>query len=130
MRPQVTGPPGDVPPIFGRTAFNRAAKAIGMPGLHSHGLRAAAPARGERPMDDEPVFFRAVIRSTSVPGNLPMKVLAAGAESMVTRIPASPEWQTQLREDFRRNRPRDMRRGVAYVSALAASPRRPRRTAV
>ena len=31
---------------------------------------------------------------------------------MVKRIPASAERQTQLREDFRKNRPRDMRLGL------------------
>ena len=68
---------------------------------------------------DEPALFRAMIRSTSVLGNLPMRVLAAGAASMVKRIPASPERQTQLREDFRRNRPRDMRLGLrAYLRWL------------
>jgi pimeloyl-ACP methyl ester carboxylesterase len=71
---------------------------------------------------DEPAFFRAIIRSTSVLGNLPMKVLAAGAGSMVKRIPASPERQAQLREDFRRNRPRDMRLGLrAYLRWLQRS---------
>jgi pimeloyl-ACP methyl ester carboxylesterase len=68
---------------------------------------------------DEPVFFRALIRSTSVLGNLPMKVLAAGAGSMVEHIPVSAERQTQLREDFRRNRPRDMRLALhAYLRWL------------
>ena len=68
---------------------------------------------------DEPALFRAMIRSTSVLGNLPMRVLAAGAASMVKRIPASAERQTQLREDFRRNRPRDMRLGLrAYLRWL------------
>ena len=68
---------------------------------------------------DEPAFFRALIRSTSVLGNLPMKVLAAGAGSMVKRIPVSAERQTQLREDFRRNRPRDMRLALhAYLRWL------------
>ena len=68
---------------------------------------------------DEPAFFRAIIRSTSVLGNIPMKVLAAGAASMVKRIPASPERQTQLREDFHRNRPRDMRLALqAYLRWL------------
>jgi pimeloyl-ACP methyl ester carboxylesterase len=68
---------------------------------------------------DEPAFFRAIVRSTSVLGDLPMRVLAAGAGSMVKRIPASPERQTQLREDFRRNRPRDMRLGLqAYLRWL------------
>ena len=38
---------------------------------------------------------------------------------MVKRIPASPERQTQLREDFRSNRPRDMRLGLhAYLRWL------------
>jgi pimeloyl-ACP methyl ester carboxylesterase len=68
---------------------------------------------------DEPALFRAMIRSTSVLGNLPMRVLAAGAASMVKRIPASAERQTQLRGDFRRNRPRDMRLGLhAYLRWL------------
>jgi pimeloyl-ACP methyl ester carboxylesterase len=68
---------------------------------------------------DEPAFFRAIIRSTSVLGNLPMRVLAAGAASMVKRIPASAERQTQLRGDFRKNRPRDMRLGLhAYLRWL------------
>src|SRR5215212_4714593 len=68
---------------------------------------------------DEPAFFRAIVRSTSVLGNLPMQVLAAGAGSMVKRISTSPERQTQLREDFRRNRPRDMRLGLrAYLRWL------------
>src|SRR5215218_6979241 len=68
---------------------------------------------------DEPASFRAMIRSTSVLGNLPMRVLAAGAGSMVKRIPASPDRQSQLRGDFRRNRPRDMRLGLrAYLRWL------------
>ena len=68
---------------------------------------------------DEPAFFRAMIRSTRVLGNLPMRVLAAGAGSMVKRIPASPERKSQLREDFRRNRPRDMRLALhAYLRWL------------
>jgi pimeloyl-ACP methyl ester carboxylesterase len=68
---------------------------------------------------DEPAFFRAMIRATSVLGNLPMRVLAAGAASMVKRIPASPARQSQLREDFRKNRPRDMRLGLhAYLRWL------------
>jgi pimeloyl-ACP methyl ester carboxylesterase len=68
---------------------------------------------------DEPAFFRAMIRSTSVLGSLPMRVLAAGAGSMVKRIPASAERRAELREDFRRNRPRDMRLGLhAYLRWL------------
>jgi pimeloyl-ACP methyl ester carboxylesterase len=68
---------------------------------------------------DEPAFFRGLIRSTVVLGNLPMRVLAAGAASMVKRIPASSERQSELREDFRRNRPRDMRLALhAYLRWL------------
>jgi pimeloyl-ACP methyl ester carboxylesterase len=68
---------------------------------------------------DEPAFFRAMIRSTSILGSLPMRLLAAGAGSMVKRIPASPDRQSQLREDFRRNRPRDMRLALhAYLRWL------------
>lgn len=69
--------------------------------------------------EDEPAFFRALIRSTTALGNLPMKLLAAGAASMVKRIPVSAERQTELREDFRRNRARDMRLGLhAYLRWL------------
>jgi pimeloyl-ACP methyl ester carboxylesterase len=69
--------------------------------------------------EDEPSFFRALIRSTSVLGNLPMRLLAAGAGSMVKRIAASPERRAQLREDFRSNRPRDMRLALhAYLRWL------------
>src|SRR4051812_23960386 len=68
---------------------------------------------------DEPAFFRAMIRSTRVLGNLPMRVLAAGAGAMVKRIPASPDRRSQLRADFRRNRPRDMRLALhAYLRWL------------
>lgn len=69
---------------------------------------------------DEPGFLRAIVRSTAVLGNLPMKVLAAGAASMVKRIPASAERQSELRADFRRNNPRDIRIGLReYVRWLA-----------
>ena len=68
---------------------------------------------------DEPAFFRALIHSTRVLGNLPMRVLAAGAGSLVQRIPTSPERRSQLREDFRRNRPQDMRLALrAYLRWL------------
>jgi pimeloyl-ACP methyl ester carboxylesterase len=68
---------------------------------------------------DEPAFFRAIARSTAVLGNLPMKVLAAGAASMVKRVPVPAERQAELRDDFRRNNPRDMRLGLrAYLHWL------------
>jgi pimeloyl-ACP methyl ester carboxylesterase len=52
---------------------------------------------------DEPAFFRALIGLGTVLGSLPAALLAKGAASMVKRIPASPERQAELREDFRRN---------------------------
>jgi len=61
---------------------------------------------------DEPAFFRAIVGSTRVLGNLPMKLLAAGAASMVKRIPVSAERQSELRAEFRRNDPRDIRLGL------------------
>lgn len=57
---------------------------------------------------DEPAFFRALVRLGSVLGSLPAALLAKGVTSMVKRIPASPERQAELREDFRRNVPRDV----------------------
>jgi pimeloyl-ACP methyl ester carboxylesterase len=68
---------------------------------------------------DEPAFFRALIRSSAVLGNLPMKVLAAGAGSMVKRIPVPADRQAELRDDFRRNNPRDVRLSLkAYLRWL------------
>src|SRR4051794_12487505 len=61
---------------------------------------------------DEPAFFRAVVRLGSVLGGLPAAVLAKGAASMVKRIPASAERQDELREDFRKNVPRQMRQSL------------------
>ena len=61
---------------------------------------------------DEPAFFRALIRLGSVLGSLPAALLAKGAASMVKRIPASPERQAELREDFRRNVPRDAQQAL------------------
>jgi pimeloyl-ACP methyl ester carboxylesterase len=61
---------------------------------------------------DEPAFFRAIVRSTTVLGNLPMNLLAAVAASMVKRIPVSAERQAELRAAFRSNNPRDVRLGL------------------
>jgi pimeloyl-ACP methyl ester carboxylesterase len=62
---------------------------------------------------DEPAFFRAIVRLGSVLGGLPAALLAKGAASMVKRIPASPERQAELREDFGRNVPRDARQALS-----------------
>jgi len=61
---------------------------------------------------DEPAFFRAIVRLGSVLGSLPAAVLAKGAASMVKRIPVSAERQGELREDFRKNVPQQMRLGL------------------
>jgi pimeloyl-ACP methyl ester carboxylesterase len=61
---------------------------------------------------DEPAFFRAIIRLGSVLGNLPVTVLRKGAASMVKRIPVSAERQAELRDDFGRNVPEHIRRGL------------------
>jgi len=68
---------------------------------------------------DEPAFFRAIARSTAVLGDLPMKVLIAGTVSMVKRIPVPAGRQAELRDDFRRNNPRDLRFSLrAYLNWL------------
>jgi pimeloyl-ACP methyl ester carboxylesterase len=68
---------------------------------------------------DEPAFFRALIRTGSVLGGLPAALMAKGAASMVKRIPVSADRQAELREDFRRNVPRQVQRGLReYVRWL------------
>ena len=68
---------------------------------------------------DEPAFFRAAIRATSVLGNLPMLALRAGVPSMLKKMPLPPERKGELAADFRRNEPRDMRLGLqAYLRWL------------
>lgn len=73
---------------------------------------------------DEPAFFRGLIRLGSVLGSLPFAVLAKGAASMVKRIPVSADRQAELREDFRKNVPRDMRKCLReYLRWLARDDR-------
>src|SRR3954470_17094102 len=57
---------------------------------------------------DEPAFFRGLIRLGGVLGNLPAVVLAKGAALMVKRIPVSAERRDELREEFRKNVPRQV----------------------
>jgi pimeloyl-ACP methyl ester carboxylesterase len=68
---------------------------------------------------DEPAFFRALVSSSRVLGALPFAILAKGAASMVKRIPASDERRAELRADFAKNVPRDLRGGLqAYMGWL------------
>jgi pimeloyl-ACP methyl ester carboxylesterase len=68
---------------------------------------------------DEPAFFRAIVRLGSVFGSVPAAVLAKGAASMVKKIPVPAERQDELREDFRRNNPQQVRQGLReYVRWL------------
>jgi pimeloyl-ACP methyl ester carboxylesterase len=68
---------------------------------------------------DEPAFFRALVRLGSVLGGLPAAALAKGAASMVKRIAVPADRQAELREDFRKNVPRHMQRGLReYVRWL------------
>jgi pimeloyl-ACP methyl ester carboxylesterase len=69
---------------------------------------------------DEPGFFRGIAHSSRVLGNLPMHLLKAGAGSMVKQSTVSPERQAELKADFARNTPTDMRKGLqAYIRWLA-----------
>ena len=61
---------------------------------------------------DEPAFFRGIVASSRVLGGLPFAVLAKGAASMVKRVPASDERRAELRADFAKNVPRDIRGGL------------------
>jgi pimeloyl-ACP methyl ester carboxylesterase len=77
---------------------------------------------------DEPAFFPAIVRLGSVLGNLPVTVLRKGAASMVKRIPVSAERQAELRDDFGRNVPEHMRRGLnEYLRWLHHDERRAER---
>src|SRR3954453_18474510 len=68
---------------------------------------------------DEAAFFRAIGRLGGVFGSLPAAVLVKGATSMVKRVPASAERRDELREDFRKNVPKDLRQGLReYVRYL------------
>lgn len=68
---------------------------------------------------DEPAFFRALVRLDSVLGSLPAALLARVAASMVGRIPVPADRRAELREDFRKNVPRQQQPGLReYVRWL------------
>jgi pimeloyl-ACP methyl ester carboxylesterase len=62
--------------------------------------------------EDEPAFFRAMVGLGNVLGGLPAAALAKGAASMVKRVPVSAERQRELRDDFRKNVPRNNKQGL------------------
>ncbi|MBT2511464.1 alpha/beta hydrolase [Streptomyces sp. ISL-98] len=68
---------------------------------------------------DEPAFFRALVRLGDVFGGLPSAVLAKGAATMVKRASLSAERRAELRDDFAKNVPQDMRHALReYVRWL------------
>jgi pimeloyl-ACP methyl ester carboxylesterase len=71
---------------------------------------------------DEPAFFRVMIRLGNVLGTLPATILTKAVPSMVKRIPVSAQRQAELREDFGRNVPADMRRGLREYLTWLKSP--------
>jgi pimeloyl-ACP methyl ester carboxylesterase len=70
-------------------------------------------------MKDEPAIFRAIVRLGAVFGSLPSAVLIKGAASLVKRVPVPADRQAELRKDFAKNVPRDIRIGLReYVRWL------------
>ncbi len=68
---------------------------------------------------DEPAFFHAVVRLTSVLGTLPVAVLKKGAASMVKKAAVSPERRAELKSDFERNDAGDLKKALrAYADWL------------
>jgi pimeloyl-ACP methyl ester carboxylesterase len=57
--------------------------------------------------DDESVFFRGLVHTSTVLGSAPSRVLAGAAASMVKRTALPAERKRELQADFRRNVPRD-----------------------
>jgi pimeloyl-ACP methyl ester carboxylesterase len=68
---------------------------------------------------DEPAFFRALVQLGGVLGGAPSALLAKGAASMVKRAPVSAERRAELRADFSKNDPRQMKHALhEYVRWL------------
>lgn len=61
---------------------------------------------------DESVVFRALVRLGDALGRLPATVLMKGAAALVKATPVPAERQAELREDFSRNVPGDVRRSA------------------
>jgi pimeloyl-ACP methyl ester carboxylesterase len=74
---------------------------------------------------DEPAFFRAIVRLSSVLGSLPSAMLMRMTAIAVRTARVSDEHRSQMRADFRSNDPRVLRSGLrAYLEYLGrhASP--------
>lgn len=68
---------------------------------------------------DEAAFFRAIVQLGSVLGGLPSAALLSMTGLMLNSLPLSPERKAELAADFRRNKPRVMRRLLSeYVRYL------------
>lgn len=77
---------------------------------------------------DEPAFFHAVVRLTSVLGTLPVAVLKKGAASMVKKAAVPPERRAELKADFERNDAGDLKKALqAYADWLGREGDRARR---
>jgi pimeloyl-ACP methyl ester carboxylesterase len=61
---------------------------------------------------DEPAFFHGIIRLCSPLGSLPVRLLRVGAASMVKKAAVPAQRQAELKEDFARNDPHDMRQAL------------------
>jgi pimeloyl-ACP methyl ester carboxylesterase len=68
---------------------------------------------------DEPGFFRGIVHLTSVLGGLPISVLMKGAALMVKKAAVPPGRQAELKADFARNNPQNVRKALqAYLRWL------------
>lgn len=70
----------------------------------------------------EPAFFRGIVRLGGILGNMPAALLRKGAGAMVGKASLSEERKRELREDFAKNNPRDMRLGLDQYLKWLHSP--------
>src|SRR3954453_9502910 len=70
-------------------------------------------------LPDESAFFINVIRLSNVAGTWPLALMKKAVVTMVKKLPATPERQAELAEDFRRNDTKALRQGLAaYLNWL------------
>src|SRR4051794_34128988 len=75
--------------------------------------------------DDEPAFFRAIVALGNVLGGLPATVLAKAATTMVKRTELPPERKRELREDFAKNVPQQVKNVLREYLRLLRRHERP-----